>query len=378
MSLALQSTGTLDTSVDLRGHLCTYREHFMKPLRVWFNKTFSSTFNVIRLLAASTLPHRFHVLCSHTNPEFVGFEPAAECFVEPSGLGTEDYLRYCLEFCESNAVEVFVPGRSRISLTSSRAEFENRGVHLLVPAASEALHLFEDKATFYATISPSIARVPRFIAARNASEFSAAVESLRAEGCEVCIKPAASTGGLGFRILDDGRSDLRNLFGGENIRITTALAKHILAQEEEFRSLLVMEYLSGTEYSVDCLAVSGSLLCAVPRRKPSRIGGAQFLEDRPELISLSERVAAAYELDGIFNVQVRYLNGVAKILEINAGLSGVFFFACLSGVNLPAWAIALAAGTASPADVPKPQLGLAVHQQYREFVLTNPHGAAAQ
>jgi biotin carboxylase len=348
----------------------------MKFLRVWFNKSFSSAFNVIHRLAETTVPHRFRVLCSHTNREFVGFEPAAESFVEPTGLGSEDYLHYCLEFCASNAVEVFVPGRSRISLASHRSEFESRGVRLLVPASAETLHLFEDKARFYATIAPSVAPAPSFIAVRNASEFSAAVATLRAEGCEVCLKPAASTGGLGFRILDDGRSDLRNLFGGENIRITTALAAHILAQEEEFRPLLVMEYLSGAEYSVDCLAVSGRLLCAVPRRKSSRIGGAQLLENRPELISLSERVAAAYELDGIFNVQVRYHDGVAKVLEINARMSGGIYFACLSGVDLPAWAIALAAGTASPVDVPQPQFGIAVHQQYREFVLTNPHGAA--
>ena len=349
-----------------------------KSLRVWFNKSFSSAFNVMRRLAETTVPHRFHVLCSHTNREFVGFEPAAESFVEPAGLGSEDYLHYCLEFCASNAVEVFIPGRSRIALASHRAEFECRGVRLLVPASAETLHLFEDKARFYSTIIPAVAPAPRFIAVRNAFEFSAAVTTLRGEGCEVCFKPAASRGGLGFRILDDRRSDVRNLFGGENIRMTTALATHILAQEEKFRPLLVMEYLNGAEYSVDCLAVRGHLLCAVPRRKPTRLGGAQFLEDRPELISLSGRVAAAYELDGIFNVQVRYLNGVAKVLEINARMSGGIYFACLSGVDLPAWAIALAAGTASPADVPQPQFGLAVHQQYREFVLTNPHGAAEQ
>ena len=350
----------------------------MKSIRVWFNKSFSSAFNVIHRLAETTVPHRFHVLCSHTNREFVGFEPAAESFIEPTGLGSKDYVHYSLEFCAANAVEVFVPGRSRIAIASRRAEFESLGVRLLVPSSAETLQMFEDKAHFYATIAPSVALAPRFIVVRNASEFSAAVATLKAGGCEVCLKPAASTGGLGFRILDDGRSDLRNLFGGENIRITTALATHILAQKEEFRPLLVMEYLSGAEYSVDCLAVRGRLICAVPRRKPTRLGGAQFLEDRPELIALSGRVAAAYELDGIFNVQVRYLNGVAKVLEINARMSGGIYFACLSGVDLPAWAIALAAGTALPSDVPQPQLGLAVHQQYREFVLTNVHGASAQ
>ncbi len=329
-------------------------------------------------LAQTTVPHRFHVLCSHTNREFVGFEPAMERFLEPSGLPSQEYVQYCLKFCTDNAVDVFVPGRSRIALAAQRNDFEKIGVRLLVPGSTETLRLFEDKAKFYERLTPAIAPAPRFIVVRNAVEFADAVSTLKAEGCEVCFKPAASTGGLGFRILDDGRSDLRNLFGGENIRITTVLATHILAQKEKFRPLLVMEYLSGAEYSVDCLASSGHLLCAVPRRKPTRIGGAQFLENRPELITLSANTATAFKLDGIFNVQVRYLKSVAKVLEINARMSGGICFACLSGVDLPAWAIAIAAGTTSPSEIPQPQLGLAVHQQYREFVLTNQHGAAVR
>ena len=50
-------------------------------------------------------------------------------------------------------------------------------------------------------------------------------------------------------------------------------------------------------------------------------------------------------------------------------------FACLSGVNFPAWALALAAETASPDDIPQPQLGVAVHQQYQGFIFRNPLGS---
>jgi len=46
-----------------------------KSLRVWFNKSFSSAFNVMRRLTETTVPHRFHVLWSHTNREFVLTNP---------------------------------------------------------------------------------------------------------------------------------------------------------------------------------------------------------------------------------------------------------------------------------------------------------------
>lgn len=347
----------------------------MEPLRVWFNKSFSSVYNIIRLLVAARQPHQFHVLCSHTNREFVGFEPSPECELEPRGLGNDAYVTFCLEFCAKRNVRVFAPGRSRIEIAERRLEFEANGVRLLVPAMPDVLRLFEDKARFYSSLDPSVANAPRSISVSNADEFTTAVRVLRAEGYQVCIKPSRSTGGLGFRILDDSRTDLRNLFGGEVIRISTALVARILEQEPQFRELLVMEYLAGAEYSVDCLSQRGRLLCAVSRRKPVQLGGTQFLEDRPELSALAARITAAYSLDGVFNVQIRYAGNVPKLLEINARMSGGIYFACLSGVNFPAWALALAAETASPDDIPHPQLGVAVHQQYHEFIVRNPLGS---
>ena len=338
------------------------------PRRVWFNKTFSSIYNVIRLLRRDDAPGAFHVVCTHTNAEFVGFRPSHESEVEPNDLSEEAYVEYCLAFCERHGIDVFVPGKSKLAIAEARAAFEQKGTRLLLAAEPAAMRHFEDKAAFYAGLDPALAAAPRFIKVNTVGEFVAACESLRAEGFKVCFKPSCSTGGLGFRILDDQRNELRNLFGGEVIRMTTALAAHILAQESRFRDLLVMEYLDGAEYSIDCLATNGRLLRAIPRRKPVRLGGTQLLEDNADLVALAARLTSAFQLNSVFNIQVRYASGVPKLLEINARTSGGIYFACLSGVNLPAWAIALACGDANECDIPEPRVGLAVHQQYHEFV----------
>lgn len=346
------------------------------PRRVWFNKSFSSIYNVIRLLRRADAPGAFHVVCTHTNAEFVGFQPSDESEVEPTGLSEETYVEYCLAFCAQRGIEVFVPGKSRLAIAEARAAFEERGIRVLLTAEPAAMRLFEDKAAFYAGLDPAVAAAPRSIKVNTADEFLAACEVLRAEGHKVCIKPSSSTGGLGFRILDDHRTELRNLFSGETTRLTTALAAQILAQEERFRDLLVMEYLDGAEYSIDCLAAKGRLIRAIPRRKPVRLGGTQLLEDNAELIAIAERLTSASRLDSIYNIQIRYAGGVPKLLEINARMSGGVYFACLSGVNLPAWAIALASGDASESDIPQPRFGLAVHQQYHEFIFEKELAAA--
>lgn len=348
----------------------------MTEPRVWFNKTFSGVHNVIRLLRDPAGPIRPHVLCTHTNPEFVGFEASDHCGLEPLGLTEEAYVDWCLERCARDRIDVFIPGRQALAIARRRSEFETRGVRLLLAASPEAMDHFEDKPRFYRDLDPAVALVPRSICVNTAGEFAAACATIRAEGHAVCFKPGRSTGGMGFRILDDAKTDLDNMLNGESVRITTELATTIFAKKERFRDVLVMEYLDGAEYSLDCLAREGRLLRAVARRKPVRGGGSQLLEDLPELTALAERITAAFRLSDLFNIQVRFAGTVPKLLEINARMSGGIYFACLSGLNLPAWAVALACGAAREEDLPRPRYGQRVSQQYREFTLEQPVLAA--
>lgn len=349
----------------------------MTVVRVWFNKTFSSVYNVARLLGAAEEPSRFHVLCSHTNGEFVGLQAGDESFLEPVEIDRDSYVSLCLELCVRHGVDVFVPGRALYEIACRRDEFEAMGVRLLVAAAPEYLVLFEDKRRFYEELATDTAIPPRCICVNTVAEFSAAVDTLRSEGSQVCFKPSRSTGGLGFRILDDRRSDVQNLLSGESVRLTRHLAETVLRQVGTFRDLLVMEYLPGAEYSVDCIAEQGRLFRAVARRKPTRTGGAQFLEKNDELVALAERLTEAYGLSGIFNVQVRYNGSMPKVLEINARMAGGIYFSCLSGLNFPAWGVGLAAGVADVRRMPEPRFGLHVHQQNHEFVFRSPPMAKA-
>jgi carbamoylphosphate synthase large subunit len=286
-------------------------------------------------------------------------------------LEADAYLAHCLEFCRREAIDVFMPGRGMLRAAEARAEFESAGVRLIIAADAETMRLFDDKARFYATIPPEVGEAPRFYNVTTAAGFSEAHRMLIEAGHRVCFKPSKSTGGLGFHILDGRRDELRNLFNSELVRLSPETAERILSIQPEFRDLLVMEYLDGAEYSVDCLGEDGRVLRGVVRRKPTRVGGAQLLEDKPELLDLARRVAAHYSLGGIFNVQVRYAGDRPKLLEINPRMSGGLYFACLSGVNIPFWAAQLAMGLADESMIPHPRTGLKVQQQYAEFVLKN-------
>ncbi len=343
----------------------------MRPLRVWYNENLSSTYNAIRWLRDVPDATRPFVVCTHRNPDFPAFEISDQAALEPRSLDADGYLAFCLDFCRRESIDVFVPGQGMARVAEARAEFERNGTALVLAADANTMRLFDDKARFYATVPTDVSTVPAFRVVNTAEAFGKACREIADGGRRVCFKPSRSTGGLGFHILDDCQTELRKLFKSEPMRLSTAAATRILSTENTFRDLLVMEYLDGAEYSVDCLGKEGRLLRAAVRRKPTRVGGSQFLEHKPGLTEIARRAAAHYSLSGIFNVQVRFAGTQPKLLEINPRMSGGLYFSCLSGVNFPFWAIQLAAGRADEAVIPHPRTGLRVQQQLREFILEN-------
>ncbi len=66
--------------------------------------------------------------------------------------------------------------------------------------------------------------------------------------------------------------------------------------------MMVMPYLNGPEYSVDCLAEDGVLVKAVTRVKfPGGI--EELLDDCPDLIAQSAKLTELLGLTGLYNVQ---------------------------------------------------------------------------
>jgi predicted ATP-grasp superfamily ATP-dependent carboligase len=107
-----------------------------------------------------------------------------------------------------------------------------------------------------------------------------------------------------------------------------------------FRTMLVMEYLDGHEFSVDCVGDNGRLVCAVPRKKPLLAGQGQLIDMRDDILESTRQLTTAYGLNGVFNVQFREGQNGLGLLEINPRMSGGIAMACLAGPNLPYLALA--------------------------------------
>ncbi len=304
-------------------------------MRVWYNRTFSSVYAAIGLIREADSTQRFTIVHSNANRHTPAARLAHEFHGEPTGLDAAAYVDWCLEFCRKQRIDIFVPGREATTLAAHHARFEATGTRVLSAASPSKLQLIHDKAGFYAETVLEMAPVAEFRRFENIRSFDAAWAELRPRHAKLCLKPSRGIYGIGFAVIDEERSSAALLLGGVDYHIGYEDLRRGLAELGEFRTMLLMEYLDGHEYSVDCVGDQGRLVAAVARRKLPQAGSGQLIDMRPEIIEATTKLAADYGLNGVFNVQFREAGGKPRLLEINPRMSGGIGMACAAGPNLP-------------------------------------------
>ncbi len=303
-------------------------------MRIWFNKTFSTISSVFRAIHLAFPVDEVSLICTHTHNNAAAFLAADEHHLEPSDLSGFAYLEWCVNFCQLHNIQLFWPGKEDALISQHHDLFLAIGTQVVSVADYETLTLLHNKADFYSHLNPAIAQTMDFIAVNTADDFDLAVANLSKKYERLCVKPAVSVFGLGFRILDTGRDSISQLLGGIEYQIPLQELRQGMKNTPEFDTLLVMEHLGGHEWSVDCAGRHGELLCAVQRKKPLLAGHGQTIDNNAEIQGMVTRLTEHYQLNGLFNIQFKEGQQGVRLLEINPRPSGGFGMACLSGANL--------------------------------------------
>ncbi|MFC0251544.1 ATP-grasp domain-containing protein [Massilia consociata] len=304
-------------------------------MRVWYNRTFSSVYAALKLIRDADVGGRFTLIHSNAHRHTPAAPLAHEFHLEPTGLEPAAYVDWCLDFCRKHRIDLFVPGREATTLAAQHDRFAAIGTRVLSAASPARLQLIHDKAGFYAETHLPQAPVAEFRRFENLEQFDAAWAELRPRHAKLCLKPSRGIYGIGFAVIDEARSSAALLLGGVEYHIGYQDLRRGLAELGQFRTMLLMEFLDGHEYSVDCVGDQGRLVAAVARRKLTQAGAGQLIDMRPEIVEATRKLAADHGLNGVFNVQFREAGGKLRLLEINPRMSGGIAMACAAGPNLP-------------------------------------------
>jgi predicted ATP-grasp superfamily ATP-dependent carboligase len=338
-------------------------------MRIWFNKTFSTIAAVLINLRQSVPAGEIILICTQTYTTATAFLAADESYLEPSELVGQEYLDWCVEFCSRHKIDLFWPGKEAALISANHAVFNAIGVQVMSVADNATLNLLHNKAHFYSDLKPNVATIMDFIAVNNRDEFEVAINALSAKHEKLCIKPAVSVYGLGFRILDTQRDSITHVLKGIEYQIPLQELRQGMLNTPQFDTLLVMEHLGGVEWSVDCVGRHGELLVAVQRKKSPLAGHGQTIDNHSGISGMVNRLTAQYRLNGIFNIQFKEGTQGVRLLEINPRPSGGFGMACLAGVNLAQIALQTIKGEAFRQ--PSISYGLKVSEVNTPVVLQN-------
>ena len=329
------------------------KEPFVMKKKIWFNRWFSTAYHFIEAIKNNPDGIDFEIYGTHPNRNTVYLHVCDYAEIEPEVNG-EEYINFCLEFCKKHGIDVFIPYQHALEISQAILRFQEIGTKVMVCEDFASMEIISHKGKLYESfVDNGLGHlVPEYRVVQNAAQFMEEYKRLRSLGKVVCIKPADGRGGEGFRIIRDAEDTIIDLFGHISHYISFNEAYKILSKQDRFEELMVMEYLSGYEFSIDCLSYDGQLLAAVPRKKEE--GRIRQLEDIPELMEIAGKVNDIYQIPYVYNVQIKYNNGLPKLLEINPRMSGGLHISSLSGVNFAYLALKLM--LTGDADIVKPNL----------------------
>lgn len=327
-------------------------------INIWFNRWFSTVAHYMEMIRHNPDQQEFVIYGTHPNPDTVYFKNCDVFGIEPD-IDGKQYLQFCLEYCLQNNIHVFVPRKENVLISQNIDKFKEMGVNVLVCPIGNLMKLMDDKAAMYRSLEALkkegqlIVPIPAYRIVNDAEGFKQAYKALSKDNTKLCIKPIVGEGASGFRIIDNNADTIPFLFStASSQKISFETAYKVLQTKEHFPDLMVLEYLDGYEYSIDCLAgADGTLLVAIPRKKGN--GRIREIEYNKELIEIAEKIAKQYKVPFVFNIQVKYKDGIPKLLEINPRMSGGLHISCLSDINIPYQAIKLLLGGQVEALQPK-------------------------
>lgn len=278
-----------------------------------------------------------------------------------------------LKLCLQLNVGVILPlvTRELFLFSENKRVFGDAGIRIVV-SPFEALAVANDKARLLQHLKNCEIAVPDFRVAETWEEIENAAIELGFPEKVVCIKPAVSNGSRGFREIRRVQNAFEKFFNEKPGNVSISLQElSLILKGNVLPRMVVMEYLPGDEFTVDCLVVNGQARLILPRLRIAMNNGISVkgrFEKQPEIQDYCGRILSSLPFDGPVGIQVKQdVDGNYRILEINPRLQGSSTSAMGMGINLPVLAIHNALGNEAGLNWPSPEWGLEFARIYKDI-----------
>lgn len=278
------------------------------------------------------------------------------------------YIDVLIDICKKEFVDILIPIMSAELeiLSLNRDRFLEIGTHVSI-SDIDSLRIANNKLALFNFLSKEGLSCPKYMPITSIEDIDVAINKI---GVPCVFKTDQGSGSRGMRIIDPKKSKFDILFNEKpnSCYINLDDFKNILS-EGKIPSMHAMEYLPGKEYTVDMLVDNGVVKYSMCRRGlnvQTSIILDGICEDKPEIISMCNKIAERLKLNGNIGFDVKEReDGTPVIMECNPrATAGVSEFTA-SGVNLLLLNVKMIMGLKLPNI--KPKYGVIMRRRYIEM-----------
>ncbi len=283
-----------------------------------------------------------------------GMVAGDESFVV-SRVDSPEYISNVLKICKEKNIKALISlfDIDLPYLAAARGDFEEAGVHLVL-SDSWVIDVANDKWKTYTFLKDQGFKVPETVCdlrgAHNALEMGLLSFPL-------IVKPRWGMGSLS--VFKAETVEELDFFYNYSLKFIRSSYLNILSDHDMPASIVVQQFISGTEYGLDVYNdLNSEYVVTVPKQKMAMRSGetdiAMSVED-PALERLGAQLSACLRHRGDIDVDVlRDKRGVEYILEINARFGGGYPFSHAFGANIVRSLVAELRGEYSKISQPEP------------------------
>jgi len=302
--------------------------------------------------------YNFEIIGVDMDDDAVGQHFVDKFYTVPGGL-EDEYIPRMRDIVETEAVDVVVPlsDQETRSLSKHKDVFHASGAEVLTPDR-EAVEISSDKGSMLEYLDENGVRVPEYRLPNSFEELDEAVAELGYPDKKVVMKPRRQRSARGFWILSNERSTQDLVLNEKSLQtLPYESLKQLLADKPSLPEIVVMEYLGGPDFNVDCLSVNGESKYQIPiRRVKPDAGPVQIGETThdPRVQNMAREICDTFEFEHNTNVEIAYPTNNQRhdplVYEINPRISGPIATHKAAGVNLLLYGILNALNQEFPLD----------------------------
>jgi carbamoyl-phosphate synthase large subunit len=252
----------------------------------------------------------------------------------------QTYVQTLVDICKKEDIQIIVPQTTNelFTLAENKVIFTEMGVQVLV-SDSTAISVANDKFRTLQIFQQLQLPHPAYYLVKTKEELVEAAYTLGYPTSPVIVKPPISNGMRGLRILKEEAWDVSRFLSEKpsGIEISLSVLLDILERGENWPELLLCEYLSGPEYSVDAF-IGQHVQVAIPRHRQVIRSGISFqnsLENNKYMQDYTLLGGLAMGVKYAFGFQFKLdAKGTPKVLECNPRIQGTMAASIFSNINV--------------------------------------------